>query len=261
VLIQDSNGSLGDISTKADAMSSGNITVDHVGHFRAKDLLAHTTGSSASAKAGDVIADGGNASGDMTVGRIVAYNLKDSGIISGARPVITISRYASVTIDEVSAYAVNTVSGGRASDLTITNGITGDIAINGPIDLSHGSVTNYRGSLRLAAGGTVTLAALDLNKVLSASLSSGTKISEITGTVTNFDAGYTGGTGSIQNPYVTTQTALRAPAGQRIYYAVKDGLNPALGGFAYRIADPNGNPGQGGILAVRPARGTVVWFK
>jgi hypothetical protein len=235
------------------------VTVEHCGSLTVADIKTHTTGSSTHSRPGNILLDGGDASGDMTVDRLVAYNLK-TGYISGSRPVITVSGYRDVTIGEIQAYCMH-ASDGRACNLTVTNGIAGSITITGPIDLSHGGVTDYRGAVQLTAGETIALSELDVDKVRFASFSTGQRPSEIDGPLDNFDTGHTGGSGSVVDPFVTTQTALRASVGQKIHYKVKHGENAYLDGKAYRIADPDGNAGQGGILMAKPARGTVVTFR
>ena len=81
------------------------------------------------------------------------------------------------------------------------------------------------------------------------------------GVLANFSTSAISGDGRAGNPFVTTQTKLRAPAGQVVLYEYKlDGLNGYLGGQAYRLADMNGTPGAGGLLRTRHS-GTVVMFR
>jgi len=57
-----------------------------------------------------------------------------------------------------------------------------------------------------------------------ASFNSGAGWSQITNVLANFATNRTGGTGDVTDPYIVSQTQLRAPAGQRIYYAYAAGV-------------------------------------
>ena len=113
--------------------------------------------------------------------------------------------------------------------------------------------------LQLAAAGTVALAELDMALVRHACLSSGRGKSVIEGELRSFDS--TGsGSGTLNDPVIATQTALRVPNGQRLLYAVRDGVNGALEGKVYRVANESGQAGQGGLLMPIPVPGTVLMF-
>jgi hypothetical protein len=82
-----------------------------------------------------------------------------------------------------------------------------------------------------------------------------------TGSVLSVATNYTGGAGALVNPYVTTQTELRAtPVKRVIYYPGMSG-NSYLGAKSYRVADLGGNAGQGGILKPYTGRGTVITIR
>ncbi len=58
---------------------------------------------------------------------------------------------------------------------------------------------------------------------------------------------------------MTTQTRLRTPHDQRIYYHPAE--NPTLEDKVYRVADLEVQEGQGGLLMAEPAAGTVIRFR
>jgi len=149
------------------------------------------------------------------------------------------------------------------------------LAIAGEIDLSlpnQPAAATRRGGLSLATStaggrrirvGDEKTDVLDVAKVQYAAFNSGGTYTQVSGVLTNFSTNSIGGRGLIKDPYVTTQTALRCPANNKIYYNYESGLNDYLGGYAYRVADVAGNAGQGGLLLVTKSdtRGTVVIFK
>jgi hypothetical protein len=107
---------------------------------------------------------------------------------------------------------------------------------------------------------TVTMSALDLGKIRIASFSAAGRC-VVTGDVANVSTNYVSGSGTMLDPYVTTQTAFRMPRGTRMMYYPKAGNNAYLQAVSYRVADLSGAAGQGGILTpFRPA-GTVIVIK
>ena len=258
VRIENAAGSLGSIVLGSTVNGSGSTaTINHFGELKAHIIdISKWNGNFA---CGSLTLNGGDASGNLQVGSLRAY--RNGGNYPGEAGDITIALYANVAIGEIQAWNYDsTPNAGHTRDggnVTITNGIPGNITIDGEINLRRelssdpGSVN---GTLDLACSGTVTLAALDLDKVHHAALDSGKGASVITGVLTNFDTTATGGSGSRGVPYVTSQTALRAPEGQDIYYSYEaEGVNDYLGGFYYRIANMAGEPGEGGCLRLSPA--------
>jgi hypothetical protein len=234
VTIADSLGNPG-------AVINGPVTVDHVGNFSASNIWAHRyTGNGA---AGDVNLDGGDSSGDLTVGAVQTY--RNSGNYGYTAGDITISNYANVIIDEIQAWNLDDAPTHNrdAGDVTISDGITGDITITGEINLRGylefaGSLS---GALELAADGTITLGAgLDLSKVLYASFDSGPTTTYIVGEIFGTD-GLAATSSTIGN--------LWAAPGGIIYY--DPDVNGGLLGQTYDLADLDGNPG-GGSLMVQP---------
>ena len=241
----------------------GDILIDHVGDLTIGRIQAQTEGARvAGARQSNIALDGGNSSGDLAVGDVFAYIAKTGGSFTGSpESHFDVRNYRHVSIGSISRYNLypNT-SNGFGGHVTITENIEGDISIEGEIDLEHrGSSVGRFGILRLACAGTITLAELDLDKTRFASLSSGSGISTIEGELLNFDADGSG-SGSINAPVVTTQTALRVPNDQRLLYKVRDGANADLEGKVYRIANENGQAGTGGLLMPIPTRGTVLLF-
>ncbi|MGQ9662053.1 MAG: hypothetical protein ACUVWX_06925 [Kiritimatiellia bacterium] len=91
----------------------------------------------------------------------------------------------------------------------------------------------------------------DLAMMKLAKFDSASGYSRIGGSLANFNTTSSGGTGTLKDPYITTQTKLRAPSDQKIYYNyVSGGLNDYLQGKVYKLADLAGNAGQGGLLLV-----------
>ncbi len=246
VQIVDIHGQAGDMVTSGNRVrTSGDVTVAHRGRFRVRDIV--TTAAHADGNAASIRLDGGDASGDMTVeGRLRASH----GTRRANQVEIEIKNYRHVHIGgDIEGYINNTT--GRATDVIATNNIAGDIQIDGEIDLENRNHPASHGFLRLHAVGTVTLAELNLAQTGLAELSSGggTGMSVIQGALLGFDTASTHGTGSVEEPWATTQTTLRAPAGAMVQYSTLEGRNAYLGGYSYRLADLDGEAGEGGILA------------
>jgi hypothetical protein len=250
VAICDSAGNRGDIRTDSPANNAGDVTIEHVGSLTVRDILAQTSGTGATALGAAVKLRGGNSSGDLVARNVANYNLK-IGYISAGRPLIEVKKYNNVTLDSIDGHTPHPTDG-RASDAVIADGIAGNITVNGPVDLSHGGIRAYCGTLSLVCSGMVTLALLDLTKVQSAQLTSGMGKSLITGVLADFAPASTGGTGTVSAPYLTTQTVLRASSGQIICYTASE-TNAYLNGKVYKIADLAGAAAQGGLLMPRQA--------
>lgn len=152
----------------------------------------------------------------------------------------------------------------NAGNVTINTGISGDITIGGVIDLTTFDTESNNGYLKLVCAGTVTLASLDLDKVLYASLDSGSGASEITGAIADFDTTESAGSGvgAKDDPKIPeNETRLRAPSTQTVYYEYQPGtLNDSLGGYVWQLKDLDGTS-DGGLLMVEPPSGTVITIR
>ncbi len=254
VRVVDAAGKPGDISAYGRRLHGGNVTVAHQGRLLVRHIHSYTRSLSGSGWVGSIRLDGGDASGDADIKGDVAFwalrrNSRESHRFEARN-------YRNVRVGgAIEGYSSQ---GGRrrANDALITD-IAGDIEIGGRIDLerrAHGRLRGddptKSGRLVLEAGGTVTIAELDLRLVSEALLSSGggTGASAIRGELTGFDPSPTGGTGTPADPFVSSQTILRAPAETRIYYNMALGKNADFAPFSYRLADADGRPGQGGVL-------------
>ncbi len=217
VLIQDGDGNLGDILSYGMRNDSppGNVTIVHSGDLRAGNIETWRVGGGTDSRAGNITLDGNDSSGDLAVGSLLAYY--HGGNYSSGRAEINISNYGNVLIDgEIdTAYWTASPTGHNrhAGHVTITDGITGDITVTGPIDLSVTNSDGTAGVLDLFAGGSITLEqGLDLDRVREAALTtehglihldglnlvedeklvtltSGSGRSFVTGDLTNFDPG------------------------------------------------------------------------
>ncbi len=268
VAIASRAGVPGDIVTRAEGRyrSGGDVIVSHRGHFRVGSIdtsSVATTGGSG-AWAGAIRLDGGDASGDM----IAEGDLRASHNLRQHRDQVrvVVENYRHVEIrGNIHGYYVNTAN--RAEQTTcvvVTNNIAGDIRIFGAVDLENrhdDKRAEYSGWIQLKAAGRIELTALDLRKVHHAFLSGEKRGAEITGAIDHFDVNTLSGSGSATDPYVTNETRLRAPFGQRVYYSYRPGvLNDGLQGRVWRLRDLDGEA-PGGLLMVRPPAGTVVLFQ
>jgi hypothetical protein len=248
-------------------------------------FAAGSTVSSAVANGAGAQSFAGDNTGSFTV-----TGAMDSSSVGGTGGgSITINGYQSVTVGAdiktwatVNAYGTG---GGAVAIGTLANPIGGTISIAGGIKTSGitetpaGNITMYAagpitiageidqdrpnrtdGALSLNTSRDIKLGALDLSRTVSATLNCGVSCL-VTGVVASFSTAYTGGGGVPLDPYVATQTQLRAPAGKKVMYHPEVSGNAYLNGGSYRVADLNGNAGLGGMLTPYQARGTVVLFK
>ncbi len=261
VQIADSVGTRGDIRTDNETHAGGgDITVVHEGAFLAGTVNSSGGGYFYDRPAGDILLNGGNASDDLDIAAVSASYKADPDSGPSTRATVEIRNYANVILGPIDGYNVYT-GDSPATDVIITNNIAGDILLSGSIDLTATNTPDYSGALRLKAGGTVTLAELDLDKVHNAQLDSGSGVSEITGVITNFNTTVDSGSGAKDDPYVTAETGLRAPEGQTVYYTYEDGgLNDYLGGHAWQLKDLDGTT-EGGVLMTEPPAGTVILIR
>ncbi len=268
VKIADSSDVAGDILTYVPTSDErgGDVTVAHAGDFlvgniNTKNFSGSGGGANPGWRPGNVFLDGGDSSGDAMVKGYLQFHEGAERYRAG-QATLEIKNYNNVTIeDDIVAKPkdINTdYDHLKSLEVFIKDGIAGDIALLGQIDLEDTGRGSH-GTLDLVADGTVTLAAIDLDKVGYAYLSSGTDSSLITGAVSNFDTNSPSGGGTPANPYVTDETRLRAPAGESIYYTYEDGgLNDELGGYAWQLKDLDGTT-DGGLLMTEPVfTGSVI---
>lgn len=155
-----------------------------------------------------------------------------------------------------------TTSAYRAGDVNVS--AYSDVTIAGDILMSSARDASYNGNLAISTtgNGKISLAALDLGRVGNAAFDSSQKWSLVEGAFDGFNTAATGGSGTPADPLQTSQTKLRTPAGQNIYYNYEAGqLNDYLGGQTYRIADLSGVAGAGGLLRPQPIFGTLLMIK
>lgn len=210
--------------------------------------------------------------GDVTLGNLTTYSGSTDGntdIHPGGNITIT-SSTGRITVGNMDGRAARPISGSHGGNVSLT--AFRDISVTGTvINLDALYSASQRGTLSLtttAGGGgriyvgATTNAVLDMNLLLTATLNSDAKRTDLAGVLANFDATSTNGSGTATNPFVTTQTKLRVPSDQRVYYKFVPGvLNDALGGYAYRVANTGGTNGTGGLLMVEPKVGTLMCFK
>ena len=264
VWIEDAEGNPGDIRTHAGAEPNiagggepGYVKIAHNGTFHANDIVCHMGTSSAAKSPAVIVLDGGSSVGDCIV-RDIDNRHYASGYGSSERGHVAIRNYANVSvrnIDSSHPFTDNRMGG----HVEIAD-VAGNIDITGTINCSSGHshvrVRRDYGHLKLSAAGKITLAELDLDKIQFAELSSGNGETVIKGELAHFDPTAIGGSGMEGNPRITTQTALRAPADQKIFYDFE--TMPGLGGWVYRVADADGQPGRGGFLMPNPGSAVIM---
>lgn len=265
VTIANSDGVLGDILTCGNHNSgAADVAIAHRGHFQVRTIDTHSPSpfGNSDARPGNIRLDGGDYSGDA----LIAGNLDTHQKLrrNGGRREIRIVRYRNVALaGDIVGYTESNYDADYGTDVAITN-IAGDIDISGNIDLEHkvAGREGQHGWMRLSAQGVVTVAALDLDKMLYAALESGSdgkRPSIVSGEIGGFDVQDTTGNGTVSDPYISEETRLRAPAGGRIYYVYDPGanMNTALQGKVWQLKNHDGT-GDGGLLMVRPPSGTVI---
>ncbi len=181
-IVADAAGNPGDIRTETEGWSGGDVRIDHFGRFLAGRILTHTVGNRAvGVRAGDIVLNGGDSSGDADIGEIAAWNRK-SNYSSALRALISVSNYRAVRIGDIDGAFDGGNVARYGADLIIDTGIAGDIELTGLLDLrsvyAGNALPAYRGQARLVCAGTVSLAALDLDLVRHILLDSGFGFSE-----------------------------------------------------------------------------------
>jgi hypothetical protein len=198
---------------------------------------------------------------NIGAGGVTVGNISATGVYRGG-PVFITNVAGNVTLRNVDLRSTRGDSSNTAN-LEMRD-IGGDIAIDGVVDLRGGSAGwSARSDMALTATGRsscIRMSVLDLGKVKTAAFDAVGKCT-VTGEVATFVTNYTGGSGVPLDPYVTTQTSLRTPAGKRIVYFPQVSSNAYLQAASYRVANLAGAAGQGGILTPYQPPGTVVVFK
>ncbi len=258
VLITDSEGRPGDIRADTDAWSGGDVTVHHVGRLHVGDIRTSTAGNrSQNVRAGHIELDGSDSSGDAVIGRLLGWDRRSS-YSDDSKALFSIANYRDVSVGDIKGPADRATSVRYAADLRIRDGITGNIVLTGSLNLGssrRNDAPRFRGTVELACDGSITLAELDMEQVQYVALESGSEQAVVTGDITNFGTARLDeceGTGRPDAPFLADQSILRAPPGHTVVYNTAEGRNLSLGGHAYRLADLEGNPGQGGTLIHDP---------
>jgi hypothetical protein len=209
------------------------------------------------------------ASGAVRLGNLSTY-FGDTNLDGHAAGPITVTSTAgAVTLGTVDTRNGTSGANSRAGNATISAGghltITGSVKLGAPYGSSRCgtlSLTTTPGSRGMIYVGDDPGDTLDCTLLSGALFDGDLRLSHIRGALTNFSLTAGSGDGTMPSPYVTTQTVLRTPANQRIYYTyVPGGHNGYLGGSVYRVADLAGNAGQGGLLMPPVAKGTVVFLR
>ena len=245
VLMRNAAGVATNVNTTT--YNGGPITILHDGTFLANKVLANGAGS-----VGGVLLFNGDVLGDGASGTFTAASLDnhDTYLVFGAynTPVgsITISNYTAVTVGSIDT---RKLSGDAFAGSVLITGIVNNVQLTGDINLL-GRYALYTGSLKIYAGGTITVNNLNLSNVNYAAFDA-SGASYITGLLTGTNGAAATNLGNIG-------TALRTPSGGKIYYTPSQ--NPGLGGQTIPLANLAGTPGAGGVLRPKP-QGTVVWFE
>ncbi|MFW5871193.1 MAG: hypothetical protein ACOCVH_01775 [Verrucomicrobiota bacterium] len=246
----------GEIRTDTKAWNGSDIVVDHLGNLTVGAIKTRTEGWRGGSHPGCITLNGNNSSGDAKIDRIVAWNSRSR--VGKSRPdPMTIANYRNVILGDIDGSY--TGDGRRPmADLNIDTGITGNIVVTGKLDLGstyeHKDPQNakQRGAARLVCKGTVGVARLDLDRVRYILMDSGSGTSVIKGKLANFDVGEASGAGTKNDPKISKETRLRAPAGQTVSYGYKKGgVNDALGGHVWQLRGKDGKE-PGGLLMPRP---------
>ncbi|MCG3179260.1 MAG: hypothetical protein BIFFINMI_01594 [Phycisphaerae bacterium] len=209
--------------------SGGNIYLTAGGLVQVSGLIRTST---ANATAHSYVRNGGNVQIVSSVGAVALADIDTSSVSSNASygygGDVTVTAHGNLSI--VGAINLSSAQAGKSGDLILTT----SAASNGIIYIGD-DVTDQ---LNLAGLGVV-------------SFDSDAGMTFLAGELLNFATAGTG-SGTLADPIVTTQTALRAPEGQFVYYNYAPGeLNDYLGGNVYRLADENGVAGAGGLLLIQ----------
>jgi hypothetical protein len=124
----------------------------------------------------------------------------------------------------------------------------------------NGATDAYDGNLSLTStAGSITLANLNLRLVGWVRLDAAVDAA-ITNALLNFVTNSISGSGERGDWLVTTQTEFRVAADKTVTYNWRESSAEYLDMKYYRVANLNGQAGEGGILApnMPPARGTVI---
>jgi hypothetical protein len=151
-----------------------------------------------------------------------------------------------------SGITANTYGGSndKGGDITLSGT---SIQIDGTINASNN--LSRAGKVSLTATNRITLACFDMSKVGVAKFDCGAKV-KVSGSLSGFVTNFTSGSGTLANPYVTTQQMLRVTSGNAINYIKTVSGNAYLAGKTYKLADLNGTASNGGVLTPRTL-GTV----
>jgi hypothetical protein len=163
---------------------------------------------------------------------------------------LTVSNYAAVSIGSLDMKPGRNGPGGR---VTITN-ISGDVTIDSDLDEPN-LATISEGVLCLGVyigttdGGNITVTNVDVATAEHFTFDADADnfgFTYVNGTLSNFDTNSASGNGTAADPYVTSQTVLRASTNEYIVY--DPDLNGYLATNAYKVAAPDGTAGSGGLL-------------
>jgi hypothetical protein len=254
------HGDLSNASSKQAGNYDRPIEIDDVdGPVTLANVKTYTEASDWSQKhGGNVLVE---AAGDIAIASVSTYYKANSDGYDGGNVTLTSSAGA-VTLGNVDGRNHRNHSGSLAGNVTIT--AAGDIALTGAVDLSAVSGATARGVLTLTTTvfGKIRIGdeesdVCDLALLKTAALESATKTSWIAGSLVNFDTSDDGGSGTVADPLLTSQTVLRCADGQRIYYDSANAGNSYLGGLSYRVASLAGVAGAGGLLLPSSAAGSA----
>lgn len=195
----------------------------------------------------------------VATGTLATYQLADYDTQSRNSGAVVVRADGTVQLAGIDTHRLRNQSNRYAGDVNVTAG--GDISIRGTINLHSPNGGDRRGDLSLTNNlrGTITLNSLDMTNLNIACFNSGAGWSQIANELANFATNRTDGSGTVADPYIASQTQLRTPAGQRIYYVYSAGLtNDYLGGKVYQLPNLD-NSGAGGLLMVRTAGAPEIY--
>jgi hypothetical protein len=168
----------------------GNVKVYHDGALSVDDIDTSCLSGSDYAYGGDIVLSGDQGSkprGDCSLGDLNTSATSGNRVGPGT---ISISGYASVSTGSIDTSHEFGWTNYGVGNVTITD-ITGNIDIDGAIDLEDETDPGDSGNLTLTAGGNITLASLDLDLLDTAVLNAGGD-SFIVGALKGFDTGSPG---------------------------------------------------------------------